>query len=151
MSVDVDAGIFLILLNAYDMSELTRRSCLSLQYVSSPIHTYCVGQACSMGSLLLAAGEKGKRHALPNASIMIHRTSTICLISPQFLLMTRTPFPISLEPSGGASGQASDIAIHAREILRVRQLLTGIYQRHCGREDESVEDGMQRFGTSHPI
>ncbi|THH23173.1 hypothetical protein EUX98_g7999 [Antrodiella citrinella] len=93
----------------------------TMQYVSSPIHTYCVGQACSMGSLLLAAGEKGKRHALPNSSIMIH------------------------QPSGGASGQASDIAIHAREILRVRQLLTGIYQRHCGQDGESVEDGMQRF------
>jgi len=93
----------------------------TMQYVSSPIHTYCVGQACSMGSLLLAAGEKGKRHALPNASIMIH------------------------QPSGGASGQASDIAIHAREILRVRQLLTGIYQRHCGKQEESVKDGMDRF------
>ncbi|KAH8101449.1 Clp protease-domain-containing protein [Cristinia sonorae] len=93
----------------------------TMQYVSSPIHTYCVGQACSMGSLLLAAGEKGKRHALPNSSIMIH------------------------QPSGGASGQASDIAIHAREILRVRQVLTSIYQRHCGKDGESVEDGLQRF------
>ncbi|THH01553.1 hypothetical protein EW026_g1141 [Hermanssonia centrifuga] len=93
----------------------------TMQYVSSPIHTYCVGQACSMGSLLLAAGEKGKRHALPNSSIMIH------------------------QPSGGASGQASDIAIHAREILRVREVLTGIYQRHCGNDGESVEAGVQRF------
>ncbi|KAI9566987.1 Clp protease-domain-containing protein [Boletus coccyginus] len=91
------------------------------QYVSSPIHTYCVGQACSMGSLLLAAGEKGKRHCLPNASIMIH------------------------QPSGGASGQASDIAIHAKEILRVRQLLTGIYQRHCAKEGECVALGLERF------
>ncbi|KAJ8520372.1 hypothetical protein ONZ45_g2813 [Pleurotus djamor] len=93
----------------------------TMQYVSSPIHTYCVGQACSMGSLLLAAGEAGKRHCLPNASIMIH------------------------QPSGGASGQASDIAIHAKEILRVRELLTGIYQRHCGKPDESTEAGLQRF------
>ncbi|GJE94202.1 Clp protease-domain-containing protein [Phanerochaete sordida] len=93
----------------------------TMQYVSSPIHTYCVGQACSMGSLLLAAGEKGKRHALPNSSIMIH------------------------QPSGGASGQASDIAIHAREILRVREALTRIYQRHCGKPEESVEAGVQRF------
>ncbi|KAG6333966.1 hypothetical protein ID866_5117 [Astraeus odoratus] len=91
------------------------------QYVSSPIHTYCVGQACSMGSLLLAAGEKGKRHCLPNASIMIH------------------------QPSGGASGQASDIAIHAKEILRVRQLLTSIYQRHCSKEGESETIGLGRF------
>ncbi|OBZ79281.1 ATP-dependent Clp protease proteolytic subunit [Grifola frondosa] len=96
----------------------------TMQYVSSPIHTYCIGQACSMGSLLLAAGEKGKRHALPNASIMIH------------------------QPSGGASGQASDIAIHAKEILRVREVLTSIYQRHCGRDGESVEDGMRRFEKS---
>ncbi|KAG5221310.1 ATP-dependent Clp protease proteolytic [Salix suchowensis] len=94
-------------------------------YVSSPIHTYCVGQACSMGSLLLAAGKscgyKGKRHCLPNASIMIH------------------------QPSGGASGQASDIAIHAKEILRVRELLTGIYQRHCSKPEEAIDVGMQRF------
>ncbi|THH09423.1 hypothetical protein EW145_g2035 [Phellinidium pouzarii] len=91
------------------------------QYVSSPIHTYCIGQACSMGSLLLAAGEKDRRHCLPHASIMIH------------------------QPSGGASGQASDIAIHAREILRVREVLTSIYQRHCSREGESVKEGMERF------
>ncbi|KAI0735850.1 Clp protease-domain-containing protein [Earliella scabrosa] len=96
----------------------------TMQYVSSPIHTYCVGQACSMGSLLLAAGEKGKRHALPHSSIMIH------------------------QPSGGASGQASDIAIHAKEILRVREVLTGIYQKHCARDGESLEDGLQRFQTA---
>jgi len=93
----------------------------TMQYVSSPIHTYCVGQACSMGSLLLAAGERGKRHCLPNASIMIH------------------------QPSGGASGQASDIAIHAKEILRVRQLLTSIYQQHCNKEGESEANGLARF------
>ena len=93
----------------------------TMQYVSSPIHTYCVGQACSMGSLLLAAGAKGKRHCLPNASIMIH------------------------QPSGGASGQASDIAIHAKEILRVRQLLTSIYQRHCSKDGESEAEGLARF------
>ncbi|TBU43124.1 Clp protease-domain-containing protein [Dichomitus squalens] len=96
----------------------------TMQYVSSPIHTYCVGQACSMGSLLLAAGEKSKRHALPHSSIMIH------------------------QPSGGASGQASDIAIHAKEILRVREVLTGIYQKHCAREGESVQDGLNRFQTA---
>ncbi|EMD41371.1 hypothetical protein CERSUDRAFT_109969 [Gelatoporia subvermispora B] len=96
----------------------------TVQYVSSPIHTYCVGQACSMGSLLLAAGEKGKRHALPHSSIMIH------------------------QPSGGASGQASDIAIHAKEILRVREVLTGIYQRHCGKDGEPVPDGLSRFATA---
>ncbi|KAF8640335.1 hypothetical protein AX17_000007 [Amanita inopinata Kibby_2008] len=93
----------------------------TMQYVSSPIHTYSLGLAASMGSLLLAAGEQGKRHCLPNASIMIH------------------------QPSGGASGQASDIAIHAKEILRIRQLLTGIYQKHCGREDELQAEGLERF------
>ena len=51
-----------------------------------------------------------------------------------------------LEPSGGASGQASDIAIHAKEILRIRELLTGIYQKHCAKPDESVQDGLTRFG-----
>lgn len=74
-----------------------------------------------MGSLLLAAGEKGKRHCLPNASIMIH------------------------QPSGGASGQASDIAIHAKEILRVRHLLTSIYQQHCAKVEESEASGLERF------
>ncbi|KAK7468460.1 hypothetical protein VKT23_002971 [Stygiomarasmius scandens] len=93
----------------------------TMQYVSSPIHTYCMGQAASMGSLLLSAGAKGKRHCLPNASIMIH------------------------QPSGGASGQASDIAIHAKEILRIRESLTGIYQKHCAKPGESVADGRERF------
>ncbi|KAF8736652.1 hypothetical protein AX14_014219 [Amanita brunnescens Koide BX004] len=93
----------------------------TMQYVSSPIHTYSLGMAASMGSLLLAAGERGKRHCLPNASIMIH------------------------QPSGGASGQASDIAIHAKEILRIRHLLTNIYQKHCGQEGETVAEGLARF------
>jgi len=96
----------------------------TMQYVSSPIHTYCIGQAASMGSLLLCAGEKGKRHCLPNASIMIH------------------------QPSGGAAGQASDIAIHAKEILRVRQVLTSIYQKHCSKEGETMEEGLNRFSTA---
>ncbi|KAG6902966.1 hypothetical protein C0995_008539 [Termitomyces sp. Mi166 len=100
----------------------------TMQYVSSPIHTYSLGMAASMGSLLLAAGERGKRHCLPNASIMIHHDE------------------FNTEPSGGASGQASDIAIHAREILRVRRLLTGIYQKHCSKEGESEAEGLARFG-----
>ncbi|TEB34938.1 hypothetical protein FA13DRAFT_1728730, partial [Coprinellus micaceus] len=90
-------------------------------YISAPVHTYSLGLAASMGSLLLAGGEKGKRHCLPNASIMIH------------------------QPSGGASGQATDIAIHAKEILRIRHLLTGIYQRHCATEGESEAQGLERF------
>ncbi|KAJ3521595.1 hypothetical protein NMY22_g12252 [Coprinellus aureogranulatus] len=92
-------------------------------YISAPVHTYSLGLAASMGSLLLAAGEKGKRHCLPNASIMIH------------------------QPSGGASGQATDIAIHAKEILRIRQLLTGIYQKHCATDGESEAQGLERFGV----
>ncbi|GAA5803217.1 hypothetical protein HPULCUR_008694 [Helicostylum pulchrum] len=93
----------------------------TMQYIQSPVSTLCNGQACSMGSLLLAAGEPGKRYALPNASIMIH------------------------QPSGGASGQASDIAIHAREILRVRERLNKIYQRHTGiREIETIEKMVER-------
>ncbi|KAI7889636.1 Clp protease [Mucor mucedo] len=90
-------------------------------YIQSPVSTLCNGQACSMGSLLLTAGEPGKRYALPNASIMIH------------------------QPSGGAAGQASDIAIHAREILRVRERLNKIYQRHTGiREIETIEKMVER-------
>ncbi|KAI9480448.1 MAG: Clp protease [Benjaminiella poitrasii] len=99
----------------------------TMQYIQSPVSTLCIGQACSMGSLLLTAGEPGKRFALPNASIMIH------------------------QPSGGASGQASDIAIHAREILRVRERLNKIYQKHTGiRDVETIEKMVERdyFMTS---
>ncbi|GAB5593595.1 hypothetical protein Unana1_08495 [Umbelopsis nana] len=101
-------------------------------YINSPGGSVTAGMAiydtaCSMASLLLAAGEPGKRYALPNASIMIH------------------------QPSGGASGQASDIAIHAREILRVRERLNRMYQKHTGiREMETIEKMMERdyFMTS---
>lgn len=93
----------------------------TMQYIRSPVSTLCNGQACSMGSLLLAAGEPGKRYALPNSSIMIH------------------------QPSGGASGQASDIAIHAREILRVRERLNRIFQKHTGIRDlDAIEKMMER-------
>src|SRR5712675_152942 len=80
----------------------------TMQYVRPDISTVCIGQAASMGSLLLAAGAKGKRFALPNARIMVH------------------------QPSGGAEGQAADIEIHAREILRMRQRLNEIYVNHTG-------------------
>ena len=96
-----------------------------------------------MGSLLLAAGEKGKRHCLPNASIMIHRTRLFVKLFP---INVRESLPVS-EPSGGASGQATDIAIHAKEILRIRQLLTSIYQRHCSRTAETKEKAISRFGN----
>lgn len=126
-------------------STVTSWHCAQMQYVSSPIHTYCVGQACSMGSLLLAAGEKGKRHALPHSSIMIHRKSHV---SQSRTRINEGACASCTEPSGGASGQASDIAIHAKEILRVREVLTGIYQKHCGHESESVQEGLTRFRAS---
>src|SRR5580693_6045439 len=78
----------------------------TMQYIKSPISTVCIGQAASMGSLLLCAGAKGKRFSLPNSRIMIH------------------------QPSGGAQGQATDIEIQAREILALRKRLNEIYVRH---------------------
>ncbi|KXS14215.1 ATP-dependent Clp protease proteolytic subunit [Gonapodya prolifera JEL478] len=83
-------------------------------YIQSKIHTLCIGQACSMGSLLLAAGSPGMRAALPNARIMIH------------------------QPSGGAAGQAADIEIQAREILKVRERLNGIYSSHTGQNKDVI-------------
>ncbi|RHZ52085.1 hypothetical protein Glove_465g40 [Diversispora epigaea] len=93
----------------------------TMQYIQSPVSTLCNGQACSMGSLLLAAGEPGKRYALPHSSIMIH------------------------QPIGGASGQASDIAIHAKEILRVRESLNKIYQKHTKKHTlDEIEKAVER-------
>lgn len=83
----------------------------TMQYISAPVSTLCIGQAASMGSLLLAAGEPGQRFILPHASVMIH------------------------QPSGGFSGQASDIAIHAKHILRTRHELNKIYQAHIDRSN----------------
>ncbi|KAI9606974.1 hypothetical protein KEM48_001686 [Puccinia striiformis f. sp. tritici PST-130] len=94
---------------------------IEMQYVRSPVHTICIGQACSMGSILLGAGAKGFRKALPNSTIMIH------------------------QPSGGSSGQASDMAIRANEILRLKKRLIDIYAQHCGREEESQTDRCNRF------
>ncbi|HEY6336257.1 MAG TPA: ATP-dependent Clp endopeptidase proteolytic subunit ClpP [Alphaproteobacteria bacterium] len=92
----------------------------TMQYVRPDIMTVCVGQAASMGSLLLAAGTKGKRYALPNARIMIH------------------------QPSGGAQGQASDIEIQAREILNLRTRLNQIYVKHTGQPIEVIEQAVER-------
>ena len=92
----------------------------TMQYVRPEVSTVCVGQAASMGSLLLAAGAPGKRYALPNARIMIH------------------------QPSGGFQGQATDIEIHAREILAVRARLNDIYVRHTGQDLVAIEDAMDR-------
>jgi ATP-dependent Clp protease, protease subunit len=92
----------------------------TMQYIRPQVATVCVGQAASMGSLLLAAGEKGKRFALPNARIMIH------------------------QPSGGARGQATDIEIQAREILRLRERLNQIYVHHTGQKLSDIEKAMDR-------
>ncbi|WP_374304646.1 ATP-dependent Clp endopeptidase proteolytic subunit ClpP [Ferrovibrio sp.] len=92
----------------------------TMQYIRPKIATLCIGQAASMGSLLLAAGEKGMRYALPNARVMIH------------------------QPSGGFQGQAADIEIHAREILDMRARLNGIYARHTGKDIAVIEEAMER-------
>ncbi|MFA4993729.1 MAG: ATP-dependent Clp endopeptidase proteolytic subunit ClpP [Bdellovibrionales bacterium] len=92
----------------------------TMQYIKSPVSTICVGQACSMGSLLLAAGAAGKRYALPNSRIMIH------------------------QPSGGAQGQATDIEIQAREILKQRQRLNEIYVHHCKQSIEKISAAVER-------
>lgn len=91
-----------------------------MQYVQPPIATWCVGQACSMASLLLAAGAPGWRHALPNARIMIH------------------------QPSGHASGQATDIQIHAEEILYLKRRLYGIYEKHTKQPYDKLVAHMER-------
>ena len=89
----------------------------TMQFVTCPVATYCIGQAASMGAVLLAAGEKGMRHSLPNARIMIH------------------------QPWGGAEGKASDIEITAREILRLKERLNEILAFHSGKPvDEVVKD-----------
>ena len=92
----------------------------TMQFIKPDISTICVGQAASMGSFLLAAGAKGKRHCLPNARIMIH------------------------QPSGGFSGMASDIAIHAKEILQIKQRLNEMLAKHTGRTVEQVERDVDR-------
>jgi ATP-dependent Clp protease protease subunit len=92
----------------------------TMQYIRAPVATLCIGQAASMGSLLMAAGAPGKRFCLPNSRIMVH------------------------QPSGGFQGQATDIEIHAREILSLRQRLNEIYVKHCGQDLKTVEDALER-------
>jgi ATP-dependent Clp protease protease subunit len=92
----------------------------TMQYIRSDVATVCVGMAASMGSLLLCAGAKGKRISLPNSSIMVH------------------------QPSGGFQGQATDIEIHAREILRTRARLNDIYMKHTGQPLEAVQTALER-------
>jgi len=92
----------------------------TMQYLKAPVSTICVGQAASMGAVLLAAGEKGKRYALPHARIMIH------------------------QPLGGFQGQATDIHIHAQEILRMKDTLNELLARHAGQKIERVTADTER-------
>ncbi|MFN3232683.1 MAG: ATP-dependent Clp endopeptidase proteolytic subunit ClpP [Alphaproteobacteria bacterium] len=98
----------------------------TMQYIKPPVSTVCIGQAASMGSLLLAAGQAGHRFATPNARVMLH------------------------QPSGGAQGQATDIEIHAREILAVRERLNNIYVKHTGQELETVRTQLERDNFMTP-
>ena len=92
----------------------------TMQFIRSPISTLCVGQAASMGSLLLAAGRQDMRFALPNARIMLH------------------------QPSGGFQGQATDIMLHAQEILNIKKRLNDIYVKHTGQPLKKIEDALER-------
>ena len=92
----------------------------TMQYIKSDVTTICMGQNASMAALLLAAGTKGKRYALPHSRVMIH------------------------QPLGGAQGQATDIDIHAREILKIRELLNGILAKHTGQSIEKIRKDTER-------
>jgi ATP-dependent Clp protease protease subunit len=98
----------------------------TMQYIRPDVSTVCIGQAASMGSLLLCAGAKDKRYCLPNARVMIH------------------------QPSGGFQGQATDIEIHAKEILSIRQRLNEIYVNHTGQDIKVIEDAMERDRFLNP-
>jgi ATP-dependent Clp protease protease subunit len=92
----------------------------TMQFIRCPVSTLCVGQAASMGSLLLAAGEANMRFALPNARIMVH------------------------QPSGGYQGQVTDILIHAREVESLKKRLNEIYMKHTGKDIKTIEDALER-------
>jgi ATP-dependent Clp protease protease subunit len=92
----------------------------TMQYIKSPVSTLCIGQASSMGSFLLSAGENGKRFSLPNSRIMVH------------------------QPSAGFQGQATDIEIHANEIMSLKKRLNEIYSKHTGRSVEEIRDALER-------
>tara|TARA_B100001121_G_scaffold284188_1_gene278978 strand:- start:651 stop:1262 length:612 start_codon:yes stop_codon:yes gene_type:complete len=92
----------------------------TMQYINSPVSTLCIGQASSMGSFLLAAGEKGKRYSLPNSRIMVH------------------------QPSAGFQGQATDIQIHAQEIQSLKNRLNNIYSRHTGKTVDEISKALER-------
>ncbi|PJZ76196.1 ATP-dependent Clp endopeptidase proteolytic subunit ClpP [Leptospira neocaledonica] len=92
----------------------------TMQYIKADVRTLCIGQASSMAALLLAGGAKGKRSALPHSRIMMH------------------------QPTGGATGQASDIAIQAKEVLKLKQVLNGLYSKHTGKTIEEVQKDTER-------
>ena len=92
----------------------------TMQYIKPPVSTLCIGQAASMGSFLLAAGEKGKRFSLPNSRIMVH------------------------QPSAGFQGQATDIEIHANEVLALKKRLNEIYSKHTGKSVDEIKSALER-------
>ena len=98
----------------------------TIQYIKPPVSTLCIGQAASMGSFLLAAGEKGKRFSLPNSRIMVH------------------------QPSAGFQGQATDIEIHANEVLALKKRLNEIYSKHTGQTAEDIKKALERDNFMTP-
>ena len=98
----------------------------TMQYINSPVSTLCIGQASSMGSFLLAAGEKGKRYSLPNSRIMVH------------------------QPSAGFQGQATDIQIHAKEILSLKERLNKIYSKHTNQSIDNIAKALERDNFMNP-
>jgi len=98
----------------------------TIQYIKPPVSTLCIGQAASMGSFLLAAGEKGKRFSLPNSRIMVH------------------------QPSAGFQGQATDIEIHANEVLSLKKRLNEIYSKHTGQSTEDIKKALERDNFMTP-
>ena len=98
----------------------------TMQYINSPVSTLCIGQASSMGSFLLASGEKGKRFSLPNSRIMVH------------------------QPSAGFQGQATDIEIHANEVLSLKKRLNEIYSKHTNKSVEEIKTALERDNFMTP-
>ena len=98
----------------------------TMQYIKPPVSTLCIGQACSMGSFLLAAGEKGKRYSLPNSRIMVH------------------------QPSAGYQGQATDIEIHAKETMALKARLNKIYSKHTKKSEEEIKNALERDNFMTP-
>jgi len=98
----------------------------TMQYIKPPVSTLCIGQASSMGSFLLAAGEKGKRFSLPNSRIMVH------------------------QPSAGYQGQATDIEIHAKEIMSLKGRLNKIYSRHTKKSESEIKKALERDNFMNP-